>query len=129
MKTLKSPTDSDRDEGIGYQTAELFLGASAGGEQTVGDGLGVEVGKLLLSQAGDEMLSECFVKAVDVFLFLGKFRADDVIAQESRASRQFTRQVFGGKGGKAERTRKRSRKAASIPRPARRVDRFSTFLE
>ena len=102
MKTLKSPTDSDRDEGIGYQTVELPLraSASAGSEQTVGDGLGVEVGKLLLGQAGDEILLKCFVKAVDVFLFLGKFRADDIIAQEARASCQFTRQVFGSKGGR-----------------------------
>jgi hypothetical protein len=48
LKDIAQDANGSRDERIGCQTVELSLGAGAGGEEAVGDGLGIEVGKLLL---------------------------------------------------------------------------------
>ncbi len=64
------PQDADRlgDVVKGNFPVEVPIGAGASGEQAVGDRLGIEIGKLLRGQAGDQVFLKSLVKTVNCAL-------------------------------------------------------------
>ena len=84
------PQDSDRlgNQIVSQDSIECSIRSGPRGKEAVGYGLGVQVGKLIRLEVGDEMFLECFIEAKNPLRActgcLAQFLFDNLIPEEAR---------------------------------------------